>query len=345
MNLETRTLFNQLGSDLIEFHKNSNDPSGIWDEYIGAHIDENILNSAIKFTSNADFQSAINSSDIENELKEQFNIVISQSQRSEIFDQLLISPHLKVIYDLLLLSIGALPAEANEIFVKGEVTVSSQLLHFCKDIIVFLLKQNLESELKSRDEVLELAIVLQVFDSFESVLLDIGAFGHNYLPLCGISNWMSDITELVDEYLEPKDIEYLEQVFKTTPLVALHTKKLDPAWLSRNVLQGNSMLINNPYIPAETVNKCLENLDYRQQNLLFHPNANKSNALSVALELLEDGDELSYLQEWTNVRDDGFNGFNNFRTSDTATFVIDGILEWCDEDPDERSEIAEIFEN
>ena len=208
---------------------------------------------------------------------------------------------------------------------------------------------NCLDDIPEKQNTLQLCRILDLIHEFEHIMIGLGFFNYNYVPLAGIDYWFDDITERVDRFLTNDDILNLSKVKGEPTLVSMHSSVPDANWLGAEFLKGASFLANNPHLPSEAVNTALDKREWGiSDKVLLHPNANTKEAINWVLEILDSGDgeslTLNSLREWDNARDDGLNNFNSYEsTSKSGKKVLSAIKKWCKQNPDEGEEILEML--
>jgi hypothetical protein len=316
-------------------------PESKWDDRIRATIDEHFKEAAVSVYSNPIVLSNIVKSDYITKIDK--NIAgIYESKGLEYPEKFpLTKMLLDLKFDFPLMNVFGM-ALAN-----GDIVKIGQTWGHCVHAIWNEFLKCIISE-PERENTLRICKILDLVHEFESVMIDLEYFSYNYVPLSGIDFWIGDITELVNNFLTHEDVLDLSKTSGCPPLVTIHSSVPMSSWLACEFEKGWRFLANNSNLPAEVVNKVLLKKEWGLSDaVLLHPNADSEIAINWVLEVLDSGDGeslINSLSQWDNVRDDGFNNFNSFRsTSKSGKKVLSTIKKWCRNNPDEGEEIYEIL--
>jgi hypothetical protein len=316
-------------------------PESKWNDRIHAFVDENFKEAAKSvYASSRDLEN-LDKSDYAAKIDEN----ISKIYRSKGFEYPEKFPLSEMLLELefnypLMNVFGMALAD-------GDIEKIGQTWTHCIHAIWYEFLNCLE-DIPEKQNTLQLCRILDLIHEFEHIMIGLGFFNYNYVTLAGIDYWFDDITERVDKFLTNEDILNLSKVKGEPTLVSMHSSVPDANWLGAEFLKGVSFLANNPNLPAEVVNSALLKRELGcSDKLLLHPNANPDETINWVIELLDSGegeDLLDSLREWDNVRDDGFNNFNTYRsTSKSGKKVLSAIKKWCKQNPDEGEEIFEML--
>ncbi|MFM1967725.1 MAG: hypothetical protein RL590_582 [Actinomycetota bacterium] len=316
-------------------------PEPIWDEPVRAYLDQHFADVARSVYSNPDSMNGLD----EDAYGKKFDknlIKLYESKGLDCPDNYpLVDMLLGAEFDFPIVNVFGM-ALAN-----GKVEQIEEVWTYCVNGIWNEFSKCLLDR-PGRENTLRLCRLLDLVEEFESVMIDLEFYSSNYLPLCGVDNWFGDVTTLVDRFLTHDDVLLLSQTANKATLAAMHSSIPSSEWLTKEYVRGYDFLVNNPKLPAETVNTVLEERELGvSERVLLHPHADTQIAIDWATEILDSGEGMTLvesLREWYNVRDDGFNNFNSFRsTSKSGKKVISAIKKWCKQNPDEGEEILEFF--
>jgi hypothetical protein len=312
-----------------------------WNDQIHANIDEHFENVAVSLYSNPETLSDLVRSDYEMRIDKN----VSEIYQSVGLDYPSKFPLPNMIveakFKFPLINVFGM-ALAN-----GDTRKLGNTWSFCLAAIYNEFLRNL-LYVPDKQNTLQLCRLLDLIETFENIMSTFGFYGDNYLPLAGLDYFFGDITKRVNKFLTHEDILALSNTAGGPTLVAMHSSTPSTDWLTQQFEIGYSWLCNNPNLPSKTVNRVLAKRELGVSNLLLlHPNASTEDAISWVIEILESGngeDLLNSMSSWDNVRDDGFNNFNSFRsTSKSGKKVLSAIKKWCRNNPDEGEEIYEML--
>jgi len=329
-------------------------PQSDWNEYLGTHLNTKILSVVEYHIKQNNLNQVLKSAENDEFVRHNFAAICAQScssssflddlRQREIFSLVASMGSGISVETIFRLAIATCDTSENvPIFSNAMPTVSGRLFHTCADLTWSLFARESSVTPRNRESALELGRILDAIYEYQYLMIAIGGYNSNFIPLCGIRNWFESLTDIADQFFTPNDFKELSSKLSSPTLIALHSSRVDFDWLVSQIKQGSSEFVNNPHIPRELVDKLIEEMSYNQQSLLFHPNADPNKALAKAIQLLEADDELNGLQPWWNMRDDGLLNFNFFREGEVAQYVIDGIMRWCEQDMENREHIAELF--
>lgn len=316
-------------------------PESKWNDRIHAFVDENFKEAAKSVYASSQDLENLDKSDYAAKIDEN----ISKIYRSKGFEYPEKFPLTEMLLELefnypLMNVFGMALAD-------GDIEKIGQTWTHCIHAIWYEFLNCLE-DTPEKQNTLQLCRILDLIHEFEHIMIGLGFFNYNYVTLAGIDYWFDDITERVDKFLTNEDILNLSKVKGEPTLVSMHSSVPDANWLGAEFLKGAIFLANNPNLPSNAVNSALLKRELGcSDKLLLHPNANPDETISWVIELLDSGegeDLLDSLREWDNVRDDGFNNFNTYRsTSRSGKKVLSAIKKWCKQNPDEGEEIFEML--
>lgn len=319
-------------------------PNSAWDEDICAFVDMYFKEVALKVYSNPEVLSIFDDSDYKNKIENNISKLyesngIRNYEKFRLIDLLL---NLKLNFPLINVFGMAL---AND-----DVEKTIQTWSYCVEAIWNEFANCLKSK-PGRENTLVICKILDTIDEFESTMINFEFNSHNYIPLAGVDKWLGNITRLADEFLTHEDILELSKTAGKPTLIAMTSNVPESSWLASEFEKGAIDLANNPNLPSITVNESLQKKEWGlSDRVLLHPNANTELAFGWVKEILESDDageaeELANsLNEWQNVRDDGFRNFNSFRrTSESGQKILSYIKKWCEDNPVEGEEIYDMF--
>lgn len=201
----------------------------------------------------------------------------------------------------------------------------------------------LSAPTNSREEVLPILYVVEAATELEAWAIR-DSDSYNTIPMGRVDQWWPYYLRAIDEFATPEDLEELSSVAGFVTETEGLSSLTPPARLVEICGKSAGIAAANPNLPAEYVNEHLDNWD-----LLFHPNADPEKSWEVIHATLEagDGEDLAMaIQEFDNMRDDGWVAFAGFSTNGPHAELLRGrIRDWITEnlDEDEAEELLSFI--
>jgi len=195
----------------------------------------------------------------------------------------------------------------------------------------------LSAPTNSREEVLPIMYLVEAAMALEAWAIR-DSDSYNYVPMGNVEHWWPYYLRAIDEFATPEDLAELSSVAGGVTETEGLSSVTSPARLVEICGKSAGIAEANPNLPAEYVNEHL-------WDLLFHPNADPEKSWEVIRATLEedDGEDLAIaMQEFDNMRDDGWMAFAGFSTKGPHAELLRGrIRDWitANLDEDEAEEL------
>lgn len=206
-----------------------------------------------------------------------------------------------------------------------------------------LAADRLSKPTNSREEVLPIMYAVEAAMALEAWAIQ-DSESYNYVPMGDVQYWWPYYLGAMDEYATAEDLAELSAVAGRVTETEGLSSLTSPARLVEICGLTLGIAEANPNLPAEHVNGHLDDWD-----LLFHPNADPEKSWEVIRATLEagNGEDLAMaINEFDNMRDDGWVAFAGFSTNGPHAALLRGrIQEWCSEnlDEDEAEELLSLI--
>lgn len=191
--------------------------------------------------------------------------------------------------------------------------------------------ERLSAPTNSREEVLPIMYLIEAAMALEEWAIR-DSDSSNYVPMGHVEQWWPYYLRTIDEFATPEDLEELSSVAGRFTETEGLSSLTPPARLVEICGKSAGIAEANPNLPAEYVNEHL-------WDFLFHPNADPEKSWEVIRATLEEGDgeDLAMaMQEFDNMRDDGWMAFAGFSTNGPHAELLRGrIRNWVTENLDE----------
>ena len=206
---------------------------------------------------------------------------------------------------------------------------------FSKDLQAFISQSTLKQE-----DALSCTRLLDAIFAFESWIC-ISNHGREWGwsdVFSGLEETLHVVREKTDGFLSPKKLIDLSEQINSPTVTSAISKKADPDWVDALYLNGYStMFANSPMLSKKVVSTGIGNGD---TNLIFHPNADPIESVSLLINTLEDDPDSIFiqLQGWESMVENGWNFVSPWVTYDHSKKILQEMDNWLeDNDYEERS--------
>lgn len=196
-----------------------------------------------------------------------------------------------------------------------------------------LAADRLSKPTNSSEEVLPIMYAVEAAMALEAWAIQ-DSESYNYVPMGHVDHWWPYYLGAMDEFATAEDLAELSAVAGTVTETEGLSSLTSPDRLIEIYQAISGIGAANPNLPGEFVNANLDDF-----TLLFHPNADPEKSWEAIRATLEagDGEDLAMaINEFDNMRDDGWVAFAGFSTNGPHADLLRGrIQEWCSENLDE----------
>lgn len=153
----------------------------------------------------------------------------------------------------------------------------------------------------------------------------------------GFEETLHVVRNKVDNHLSPQKLIELSERINTPTIISSISKVADSDWVDMLYLNGYATMFGNSHmLSSSTVSAGLANGD---TNLIFHPNADAAEAISLLISTLEEDPDIIFTQltGWQSMVESRWNFVSPWASYDHSKVILKEMDKWLEENDYEET--------